>query len=43
MSFAEDIVREQEGLLMQLHAKQKENNLMATQFGNLKTHLKVSR
>lgn len=41
MSFAEDIVREQEGLLMQLHAKQKENNLMATQFGSLKTQLKV--
>lgn len=41
MSFAEDIVREQEGLLIQLHAKQKENNLMATQFGSLKTQLKV--
>lgn len=41
MSFAEDIVREQEVLLIQLHTKQKENNFMANQFGSLKMQLKV--
>lgn len=41
LAFAEDLVREQEGLLAQLHEKQKENMVMVTQFGSLKKKLKV--
>jgi len=42
MAFAEDLVREQEALLAQLHEKQRENTAMVTQFGSLKKKLKVS-
>lgn len=41
MQFAEEIVKGQESLLVQLHEKQKENTYMTAQFGNLKTQLKV--
>ncbi|KAK6622082.1 hypothetical protein RUM44_001889 [Polyplax serrata] len=40
MQFAEEIVKGQESLLVQLHEKQKENTYMTAQFGNLKTQLK---
>jgi hypothetical protein len=49
MTFAEELVAEQENLLRQLHAKQEENNSIARlgttivyRMGSLKTKLKVS-
>lgn len=49
MTFAEELIVEQENLLRQLHAKQEENNSIARlgttivyRMGSLKTKLKVS-